>query len=540
MTILANPIARVLAAAAMVLGGAHLAGVRVQLAKPAPIEIWLAQLRSGAPKALPVPAAPGAAVRSLDTALLPLVANTLPVGPIGGFAAIDGGGIALAGRDVVIADARGAFAVWQASSNAIRKLTLPPLPNAIEAYAAHLAASKETITPGFRVHDITATVAGDQITLYAAHETFLTEPKATALRISQIALTPATMEPLGPWETVFTSQPLRAERYYGIGAGGRMLAEPGRLLLTVGDYGQDDVWMRSALEAQNTGSDFGKIISIDLATKVATRISLGHRNPQGLLRTAGGVLYATEHGPKGGDALNRIEPGGNYGWPLRTYGTDYTSYDWPPAKAATAAQAATFSGPLFAFVPSIGISNAIETRAFHPAWAGDLLVASLKARALYRLRLDEGGHVVYSEPIPIGERIRDLAELPDGRIVLWTDAGKLIVLSGDTAKLATNTRLAAPVDARELQPCWACHHIGPTQPGQTAPTLSKVFGRKIGADTFEGYSDALKGKGGTWSEDDLIAYLTDPSGFAPGTAMSYRAASAADAAKIVKRLRTLD
>ncbi len=317
-----------------------------------------------------------------------------------------------------------------------------------------------------------------------------------------------------------------------------MVLDGSTLYLTAGDYNQDTVIMASGPEAQNPDTDFGKIIAIDLATLSKTHLSVGHRNPQGLTMTAGRILISTEHGPKGGDELNVIEPGQNYGWPFETYGTHYSTYNWPVKAPAATHQ--PFRGPIFSWVPSIGVSNLVEARSFNAAWRGDFIVSSLKARSLFRLRLDSERRVVYSEPIFIGERIRDLAELGDGRLVLWTDDADLIVISIDAAKLASNKRIEALIDSEELKPCWTCHHIGPTSPQDQAPSLSKILGRKIGSDAFEHYSQALEGHGGFWSEDNLIDYLMDPPAFAKGTAMSYRVESAVAAAKIVKRLRTLD
>jgi glucose/arabinose dehydrogenase len=196
--------------------------------------------------------------------------------------------------------------------------------------------------------------------------------------------------------------------------------------------------MSSRLEAQNPDSDFGKILKIDPRTSTKTLVSMGHRNPQGLAITSKGTMYATEHGPRGGDALNVIVAGRNYGWPVTTLGTHYTTYDWPNRSRRTAEQ--RFETPVLAWLPSIGVSNLIEVANFDPAWDNDLLVESLKAQALYRLRRDGEGRVVYSEPIPLGQRLRDIAALSDGTLVLWTDEAQLLFLSVDRARLAGNRR----------------------------------------------------------------------------------------------------
>jgi glucose/arabinose dehydrogenase len=133
-----------------------------------------------------------------------------------------------------------------------------------------------------------------------------------------------------------------------------------------------------------------------------------------------------------------IVAGRNYGWPVTTLGTHYTTYDWPNRSRRTAEQ--RFETPVLAWLPSIGVSNLIEVANFDPAWDNDLLVESLKAQALYRLRRDGEGRVVYSEPIPLGQRLRDIAALSDGTLVLWTDEAQLLFLSVDRARLAGNRR----------------------------------------------------------------------------------------------------
>jgi len=218
-----------------------------------------------------------------------------------------------------------------------------------------------------------------------------------------------------------------------------MLAVDDVLYVTVGDYNQDNVFMDSeVLEAQNPNTDFGKIFRIDLRTKTKIMLSMGHRNPQGLVLTSTGQLLSTEHGPRGGDLLTEIRPGRNFGWPLVTFGTHYTTYDWPDLKLRRPEQ--TFDKPLFAFVPSIAASNLIEIKGFDSRWDGDLLISSLAARSLYRIHRDTDGHVVYSEPIRIGQRLRDIVSLPDGTPVVWTDDAQLQFVTVDREKLATNRR----------------------------------------------------------------------------------------------------
>ena len=515
--------------------GLYLFGIRPRVVLPTPLQLLTAKVAGKTTRG--AKAATVTADAAVDSALLPLMLHRVTVAGVGKIGPGAGGGLTKVGERIIVVDSRGAFAVWQADGSAPRELKLPPIPDNVEAYGRQMASLGKPQSPFFRVHDVEAAESGGGVVLYTAHETFLTSEATTALAVSRIALDGASLEARGGWEAVYTGQPLRAAEYYGLGGGARMLVEGDRLILTVGDYGQDTVTIPSAPEAQSPDNDFGKIIAIDLATKSVTRLSTGHRNPQGLVRLASGELLSTEHGPKGGDELNRIEAGGNYGWPYQTFGTQYTLYRWPGSEGE---HTTGITLPVFAWVPSIGVSNLIEIRTGPQAWRGDLLVSSLKARSLFRLRLDAQRRVVYSEPIWTGDRVRDLVEMRDGTIVAWTEDAMVLTVKVDTPKLATGTRVAALIESPELRACWACHHTGATKPEHGAPSLSRVFGRVIASDAFDHYSDGLKGTGGVWSEENLVAYLTDPTAFAKGTAMSYQVGSPIEAAQIVKRLRALE
>ena len=137
--------------------------------------------------------------------------------------------------------------------------------------------------------------------------------------------------------------------------------------------------------------------------------------------------------------------------------------------------------------------------------------------SLFRLRL-EGSRILYSEPIFIGQRIRDIAQLKNGTIVLWTDDTQLQFISVDLDKLATNKRYPETVGDTVVYECMYCHHFGPTNVSDFAPSLSNVFGRKIASDTFR-YSAALRNKEGVWTEKSLSEFLSDPQKFASGTSM---------------------
>jgi glucose/arabinose dehydrogenase len=191
-------------------------------------------------------------------------------------------------------------------------------------------------------------------------------------------------------------------------------------------------------EAQNLDWELGKLLRIhtdgtaptdnpfpDAAPRV---FSYGHRNPQGLVYDeASERILMVEHGPKGGDELNRIVAGRNYGWPAITYGVDYSG-----AVISPFTEAEGMEQPLTYWVPSIGPSGlAIYRGELFPEWQGHLLLGSLINEEMRRLKLD-GTTVVEDEAIfpEIKGRVRDVRVLTDGSIVALTDEGDVFHISG--------------------------------------------------------------------------------------------------------------
>lgn len=154
--------------------------------------------------------------------------------------------------------------------------------------------------------------------------------------------------------------------------------------------------------------------------------SYGHRSPQGLgVHPDSGALWENEHGPLGGDEVNVILPGRNYGWPLVTYGKDY---DGTPVSDATSGDG--LEPPLLYWVPSIAISGlSFYTGDRFPEWRGNLFVgAMMQGRIrftghLQRVTFNDLGHPIQREPIltELRQRIRDVRPGPDGLLYVLTD-----------------------------------------------------------------------------------------------------------------------
>ena len=182
---------------------------------------------------------------------------------------------------------------------------------------------------------------------------------------------------------------------------------------------------------------FGSVIEIDKKTLNNSKLSLGHRSPQGLaFDPIREVLFQTEHGPRGGDELNIITRGKHYGWPWVSLGRVYKEKHSSPDgnKLNPTPRYNTHMGyeaPIFSWTPSIGISQLVvlsENCSLCEFWANDLLVSSLKDKSINRVKIRADNRVIYSERILIGERIRDI-EISSDYLFVSTDNGKIFVIT---------------------------------------------------------------------------------------------------------------
>ena len=210
--------------------------------------------------------------------------------------------------------------------------------------------------------------------------------------------------------------------------GGRMafLAD-GTMLLSVGE----GYTLRE--DAQKTDSQLGKLLRMtengeapaDNPFADAPYVySYGHRNPQGLIVDAATQsVWMTEHGPKGGDELNRIEAGKNYGWPAITYGVDYSG-----AIISPFTEAPGMEQPVTYWVPSIATSGlALYTSSAIPSLTGKLLVGGLKAKKVVAVDVS-GDKPVLTEPFPeLEARVRDVRALSDGSVAVIDEAGGKVI-----------------------------------------------------------------------------------------------------------------
>lgn len=216
----------------------------------------------------------------------------------------------------------------------------------------------------------------------------------------------------------------------------------GTILLAIGDGGNPPLQIDGDLsrkQAQNLRNNLGKVMRLNddgtiptnnpfVKTNTNSAIwSYGHRNIQGLAfdRTTG-KIWATEHGSRGGDELNLLSSGKNYGWPLVSFSEEYSGGEVTPIKSK-----AGFIDPKLVWTPSIAPSGlTVYNSSRFPQWTGNLFLGGLVSRDLRRIVVDGSGKVKSQESIAIGQRVRDVRQGLDGFLYILTDRqdGELIRL----------------------------------------------------------------------------------------------------------------
>ena len=229
--------------------------------------------------------------------------------------------------------------------------------------------------------------------------------------------------------TLFSQKPKRDS---GSHCGSRIVVDrQGHLLVGLGDR------FSSKDEAQNPGNHIGKVVRLTAEGRVPADnpfvgragaapevFSLGHRNIQGAaLHPVTGELWASEHGPQGGDEINVVEAGRNYGWPLVTFGRNYVV----GTRIGETGPKAGFEQPLHHWAPTsiapsgMAFLSSDRYQARYPDWKGSLFVGALRGQTLVRLTVD-GRRITAEQRLLEGQaRIRDVRQGPDGWLYLLTD-----------------------------------------------------------------------------------------------------------------------
>ncbi|WP_137179131.1 PQQ-dependent sugar dehydrogenase [Roseomonas sp. AR75] len=254
--------------------------------------------------------------------------------------------------------------------------------------------------------------------------------QANRTRLASAVLDGATLRDLRVLFEVNREKPANAH------FGSRILFLPdGTLLLTIGDGGNPPNALDGRLireNAQDLSNHLGKILRLNAdgsapadnpwAGRADARAELwtvGNRNSQGIAwDPIRNTVWANEHGSSGGDELNRIERGRNYGWPVASHSVEYRG----GAQIGVGRSAPGTTDPVLVWMTTSAPSGlAVYTGERFPAWRGDLFSGGLRGQDVRRIRLDPAGRVLGEETIPVGRRVRDVRQGPDGFLYLLTD-----------------------------------------------------------------------------------------------------------------------
>jgi cytochrome c2 len=331
----------------------------------------------------------------------------------------------------------------------------------------------------------------------------------------------------------------------GTEAAGRLLRSgDGTVLWTTGPYERDDAETGpdfSRALSQRDDSDYGRVLEVDLFTGSRREIARGLRNAQGLTMGADGRVWVTDHGMRGGDELNLVREGANFGWPEVSYGTRYDRR--PAGNVNYHGDHDGYDEPAWAFVPSVAPGTVLALDGFDPVWDGDILVGGFDGY-LYRVHIVED-RAAFAEPIHLDVRSRDMDALADGRIVIWTDDRRLVYLSSETRPDPVAALISASAGIERdalrrsvratLDGCLVCHAFEEGLHG-SGPSLHGICGRRPGSADFGDYSGALDRLGGVWTAGRLAAFLVDPEGVAPGTAMDGNGIASREVSEALSRL----
>ena len=246
---------------------------------------------------------------------------------------------------------------------------------------------------------------------------------------------------LNNWEVIFTVSPLKPGTQH---FGSRLLWLPDNtLLVSIGDGGNPPLELNGELirhQAQKTASHLGKVIRLNDDGSippdnpaiddqgVSHLWTYGHRNIQGLAYDAvNQKVWATEHGARGGDELNLLESGKNYGWPIVSHSREYHVDRLVSQNQSQPGMV----DPLTVWTPSIAPSGlAVYDGNTFPKWQGDLFVGALVNQDIRRIQVTPSGETTEAETITIGQRVRDIRQGPDGNLYVLTDEdnGQLLII----------------------------------------------------------------------------------------------------------------
>lgn len=290
----------------------------------------------------------------------------------------------------------------------------------LKKIATLIAPNRRINDSRFAINDIgVLSESSSSIRFLASYPRLGSERNCVEVVVEQLDFNPSTqkVKRVSNWLITKPCVPISAVQHT---SGRFAVIDKNTAYVTIGDLGYPQISDRKKR------ADLGSIFKV--SAKGAVKVSQGHRNAQGIVLFNNKDLLAAEHGPRGGDEINLIKQGSDYGWPFVTYGQPYGAGDYvKPTKTGTHAG---FVEPLTYWVPSIAPTELVQLPGEGwGQWSNQLLLGTLREQSLVLLKLDQKLAVVDQQIVDVGERIRDLEVLPNGVAVATTDSGQLLLIS---------------------------------------------------------------------------------------------------------------
>lgn len=466
-----------------------------------------------------------------------------------------GGALSVSGKMLFLATNKGNILPYDLEQYTLVENNLVDVPMNLDGLYRSGHPDRNFRIDWFRVNGLHSEVIDDHTyELFVSHNAYIEDNDCITHNITKtrVSIERDSLRQVNKWETIFTASPCidpepekiaAAKPYPGHISGGPMIEfDDNRLLVAVGDYNRHGI---GGIEewAMNPSNPYGKTILLDKKSGAWSVFSMGNRNISGLLKDNNGNIWSVENGPRGGDELNILKEGNNYGWPRVSYGLWY-DHSFELIGHHKAGTHPEFTTPVYSWVPSVAPRGLVKINSGKfDYWEDDFVMGTMTDNSLHRLRLDEDNRVMFDERIEIGHRIRDVQTLPDGKLVLITDDDFLIIIDDGGAvyeeiNSEVKTRLndlekfeifSAEKDSSSSSEfrmtsqqifqnkCSSCHNLNPVN--GIGPHLSNLFNRTIGE--VEGYnsSQTLNSDTRTWNAKLLRSYLENPGKEFQGTRM---------------------
>ena len=304
-------------------------------------------------------------------------------------------------------------------------LTLSKQGNSLRSLGKFIPANRREIDSRFAINDI-AVLSENAATakLLISYPRLGTSGRCVEIAVDELAYDRklSRIKFVSNWYVTKPCVPISAVQHT---AGRFAVIDKSSVYVSFGDLGFSEIDDRSKR------GDLGSIFK--LSAKSAVKISQGHRNPQGMLLYNKNTLLAAEHGPRGGDEINVIKEGGDYGWPFVSYGQPYGSGDYVrPVKTGTHTG---YIEPIKYWVPSIAPTELVQLP--NNGWgdfSGALVLGTLREEVLVFMKVSANLEITQTIQVPVNERIRDLEVTESGALIATTDSGKLITVTNSWAK----------------------------------------------------------------------------------------------------------